>query len=120
MPAGVVILRTLTWNLLSKASRGSGNLGQEYIKRESSDWQPIVTLTELGARKHGLGDLAGRENLQTQEEESKRMKRRVRGWSLGQVSIFIWAEWMQKQEEVLGVLILSINVSVSVNFANES
>ena len=31
MPAGVEILRTLTWNLLSNASRGSGNLGQEYI-----------------------------------------------------------------------------------------
>ena len=48
------------------------------------------------------------------------MKRRVRGWSLGQVSISNWAEWMQKQEEVLGALIVSINVSVSVNFANES
>ena len=31
MRAGVEILRTLTWNLLSNASRGSGNLGQEYI-----------------------------------------------------------------------------------------
>ena len=48
------------------------------------------------------------------------MQIEVRGCSLGQVSIFNWAEWMQKQEEVLGALIVSINVSVSVNFANES
>ena len=54
MPAGVEILRTLTWNLLSNASRGSGRLEQEYMKQESSDWQPVVAWTELGAKKHEL------------------------------------------------------------------
>ena len=81
MPPGVEIWRTLTWNLFSNASRGSGNLGQEYMKQESSDWQPVVAWTELAARKHGLGDLAGagkfadtRGGIEKNEKKSTRME----------------------------------------------
>ena len=81
MPAGVEILRTLTWNFLSNASRGSGRLEQEYMKQESSDWQPVVAWTELAARKHGLGDLAGagkfadtRGGIEKNEKKSTRME----------------------------------------------
>ena len=29
------------------------------MKHESFDWQPVVAWTELGAKKHDLGDPAG-------------------------------------------------------------
>ena len=106
MPTGVEILRTLTRNLLSNASRGSGRLEQEYMKHESSDWQPGVAWTELGAKKHGLRDPAGAGKFADTTgglgSKNEKKSTRMEPWRFGQVSIFNWAQWMQKQEEVLG------------------
>ena len=81
-------------------------------------------MDRAGAKKHDLGDPAGAGKFADTRGglvlKNAKKSTRMEPWTFGQVSISNWAEWMQKQEEVLGALIVSINVSVSVNFANES
>ena len=74
-------------------------------------------MDRAGAKKHELGDPAGAGKFADTRGglvlKNAKKRRRMEPWKFGQVSISNWAEWMQEQEEILGVFIVSVNVSVS-------